>query len=204
MRGINVVADASEYFNEHPLPPGLLRALTGLDYLIYGGFVRDLIAKHHNPSFQSGFVDIDIILLWRSHGDLLKRLLSQGEYTLGLDEHAAKVYRHWGAVSHVYTLIPKAKGSIRIQLAAPNPVQFGANKDALQNALFEPVRAVDIRCCGVAITPNMKIIETLHGAFKDSQEMKLIESPLAAHKQNLQERIQKFSARGWIDQTNGN
>jgi hypothetical protein len=191
------LVDSELYLKQMPLPDVLMEGLKDLDFLIYGGFVRDLIAKAHNPSFKEGFADIDIILLCKSHNTLIRFLVKNG-YTLGSDEHAAKVYRHWGAVRSCYTLLPD-NGGTRIQLVVPMPIEHVRSPSAtmLRDALIQPVIAVDLVCCGVAITPNLKLIEVVPGAVADCQAMQLTESSAASHKANLKERIKKLTARGW-------
>lgn len=189
-----VLDNLENYLLENPLPESLTKHLNGLDYLIYGGFVRDLIAKHHNKNFKEGFKDIDIILLPDYFNNLLKSLKKEG-YELSGDDQATKVYKHWGAVSHIYDMVPE-KGP-RIQLVSPNPFGHGLSKEKLRDVLLEPVYATDIRCCAVAISPNNKLLEVLPGAFNDCKEMVLKESPLASHKVNLKERMEKLKSRGW-------
>lgn len=190
----STVGSLKDYNDVMPLPAVLMEGLRGLDYVIYGGYVRDLIAKKHNPKFKEGFKDIDILLLSRSFNKILKTLESHG-YQFSTNPEDQERYKHWGAVSHIYTLT-KA-GEVKIQLACALPFSTKKTPIQLRDALLNPVMAVDIRCCGVAITPNGKVVETLSGAFNDCREMRIIESPYRAHKVNLKERIKKLKSRGW-------
>lgn len=190
----NVAGKSEDYLKVNPLPPALVESLNGLDYVIYGGYVRDLIAKKHNPNFKIGFQDVDIILLPNSFRKLIDSMKKHG-YELGGNDHACKVYKHWGAVSHVYTL--EKDNELRIQIVSPNPFAEKPTKEKLRDVMLAPVKAADLRCCAVAISPNGKLLELLTGAYKDCIDMKLIESPLAAHKYNLKDRLEKLKKRGW-------
>lgn len=200
-----VVAPAQVFTALNPFPEVLLKSLKRLDYVIYGGYVRDLIAKKYNPNFSDGFKDIDILLLPVSHSKFIKNLEENG-YEVDHSESSEWRYLHWGAVSRVVTLVAKNpnKNLPRIQAARTivnesfyNIKSKDKATEKLRDTLLEPVLAVDLVCCSLAITPNGKLIEVLGGAFNDAKNLILRESRLAAHKDNIKERIEKLSKRGW-------
>lgn len=195
----SVISPASHYLTVNPIPQEIISKLSGLDYLIYGGFVRDLIAKKHNPNFTSGFKDIDMIFLPKSFNKAYE-ILTKESNLYSMDHESEVKYDHWGAVDRVITLSPNKENYPKIQLGRSKPItlsQTQVTPETLRNFLLEPVLAVDIRCCSVAITSNGRLIEILKGAFEDCKNMKLVESRLASHKMNLKERMEKLRKRGW-------
>lgn len=190
-----MVGEAKDYLSVHPIDSEILECLKKIDVLIYGGYVRDLIAKKYNPNFQSGFKDIDIIALPNSHNILRTRLevIGYKREQINYAPLELKAYNHWGSVKHIFTMV---KGNQKIQIASPRPI-MGDDPVNIKNILLEPAKGVDIRCCAVAITSNMKLIELLPGAYDDCKKMELRESSMASHKINLNQRIQKLTARGW-------
>jgi hypothetical protein len=195
----STLENSKQYLEVLPFPDKLVKALDGLDFLIYGGYVRDLIAKKHNQKFREGFKDIDICLLWESHNVLINRLAKVG-YRLQLSNLKVGLYSHWGAVSRCYTLLSNDRRDLPIQIVVPNhlPVtRKSPTADILKSQLLQPIQAVDIRCCGVAITPSMKLIEVVPGAVNDCKAMKIVESLKPSHKKNIEVRTRKLRSRGW-------
>lgn len=140
---------AQDLLKLNPIDPIVLEAMKNTDSLIYGGYVRDLIAKKFNPNFKDGFKDIDIVCLPNARNKIYKHLKANGYYLS--DSYDDERYTHWGAVASVYTL--EKNGFPNVQLACVCPKTSDFKKE-----LLTPIIAVDLRCCAVAITSNLKII----------------------------------------------
>jgi hypothetical protein len=183
-----VVGYAHELLKLNPIEPVVLEAMKNTDSLIYGGYVRDLIAKKFNPHFQNGFNDIDIVCLSKARGTIYKHLTKNG-YSL-IDSIDGERYSHWGSVASVYTLAKEGYHNVQLACVIPKTSNF-------KKELLTPIISVDIRCCAVAISSNMKILQLLPLAVDDCKNMKIVESKLSSHKNNIKERIKKLQDRGW-------
>lgn len=183
-----VIGYAHELLKLNPIDPIVLQAIKKTDSLIFGGYVRDLIAKKFNPNFKTGFKDVDIVCLPNARNKIYKHLQENG-YHLS-NSHEDERYTHWGSVSSIYTL--EKQGFPNVQLVGVAPKTSDLKKE-----LLTPIIAVDLRCCAVAITSNMKLIKTQEKAIEDCKKMKLVESKYSSHKTNLKERIGKLKKRGW-------
>jgi len=62
-----------------------------------------------------------------------------------------------------------------------------------------PARTVDFRCCGVALSVDGTVYETVEGALSDCKDKVLVlnKNVLDVNEQVLTERIKKLSERGW-------
>ena len=168
--------------------------LTGTDAVIFGGAVRDSLARMEVN-------DIDIAALPESREVLTDRLNEIGFKVLdnSIREEELFVFAdQYEDFRLIFNLKTWVSSDISIQLISPI-VTCGLSKMANFAELLEFVSGVDFSNCGVAYQPGV-IHETVSGALHDirGRKFRLIEDAPMNHIKNSSLRREKFESRGWV------
>lgn len=105
-------------------------------------------------------------------------------------------------LSGVFTF--EMSGGIKVQIMAAKKMEGmleAMASDPRQVALC-PARAVDLRCCGLAMDKHGHVFEVVKGAYNDCQEKMLRLNKLTADDSftHLSERVEKLTDRGWASE----
>jgi hypothetical protein len=92
----------------------------------------------------------------------------------------------------------KTLGDIQIQLIASS-----SDDSNLFEAAANVARTVDLRCCGLIMTPDGSVFEVVKDAANDCQNRVLITNSLKASDiDGLKKRIESLTKRGWTSKVN--
>ena len=164
--------------------------LMGPGTIIYGGALRDALAGIEITG------DLDIVAAGQPH-DTLRSAFSKSAR-----------WKRMGKTTNNYKgeRLPIAGVSNYINMYDAKVQLIKAKSTGNHEAsAYRVVQAVDLRCCGLALTHTGEVIEVVEGAYQDCQDRVLnlaCEVKTLLELQKLKQRIVKFEARGWKSEVN--
>ncbi len=183
--------------------------LYGTDAKVFGGAVRDSIAKLKNNNdvilneitgMNFNINDVDIIGLGNSIRKVENKLLDMGFNILKPCLDTGLIYVECNKIIH--EPITLVKNNIKIQLITPT---VGYNNVELpEKILLNIVNNVDIRCCGVYYQ-NGVVYETIQHAICDCFYLNIyknITSEMVTSRYHI--RINNLMCRGWKEEIDPN
>lgn len=177
-------------------------ALMRPDSVVYGGAVRDALAKKE----LKGDLDIAVTpdAFMRMSEDFLENPRwiahnSSGNLFEPEDMGSGKIARKMAPMSGVYQFI-NMDGMV-VQLVTSNKNL----KDRFQVAVY-PARQVDIVCCGVIMTYDGRVFEVLPGAHQDCIDgvLRINDDSETILLDTLEARVKKLEERGWRNEIDVN
>lgn len=162
--------------------------LRGLSVLVFGGYVRDLIA-----GLPTG--DIDIVADDDTAAAITERLTAAG---FSPEERETDENPYKGQ-QIVLSLTRLSNGDQSIDIIATGD---GSRIDRI-GGLLDHVSFVDLVCCGVAWHPRMGLLEVLPGAVRHCMDRILVLNPpviaggVFGRRDSTSERIARLTKRGW-------
>lgn len=165
--------------------------LMGPGTLIYGGALRDALAGLEITG------DLDIVAAGPPHDIIRNSFFKSARWkSVGRPAKPTDNYKKLPivAVTNFVNMY-----NAKVQLIKAN------SKGNHAASAYSIVQAVDLRCCGLALTHTGEIVEVVDGAYQDCQDRVLnlaCEVKTLLELQKLKERIVKFEARGWKSNVN--
>lgn len=165
------------------------------DFAIFGGAVRDSIAKKE-------IHDLDILCLPNSFKHLLLFFEEEGFTKVRVDYDIENLYKGLRIIHEPITL---QKGNAKVQLIRPYVHKFNSTikPDDVTDAtmmvhLYKVLMNVDLSHCGVYYM-NGQVKESVKGAIEDciNGTFKIMNSAIMLNRNRLNDRVFKFEGRGW-------
>lgn len=172
--------------------------------LIYGGAINSVLAK---IPIQG---DLDIAI---SSAEFMKLATSISSSTMWLQIDGDRIpERNTGALSHVFSSKKISKYGEELALplnkiatfetvngARVQVVQAKTQTGDLMEDALSIIRAVDLRCCGVAMDKFGRLIEAVEGGYSDCLErvLRINKYDPLRDAENTRARIAKYLNRGW-------